>query len=451
MKSPSQMALNDSLDASLSSSVDSSSHPLMDMSNNKKKSSMVRSDSSSRAERCSEDYGINYYRQLLLTGTMPVSDVEEKFIASRSQVFISLSGNTLLNPRSNVMFYWQLFNLIFTTVCCMLIPVEVAFSGADLGLWMKIIGSIFELFFITDIAVNFHMPLHFTKNGSYNGDVHEIRRQYLRFWLWIDAMSAMPVDLIDLILGRDTMRVLPSLFSSLRLVRMLRISKLIRLLRADAIVAMLQDYFAVDQDQTQLLKLLFCVLVTIHLMACGLLIIAELEEADVSWVVQNDLEAASHLILYSTSIYWAAMTATTIGYGDILLVTPWERCYSVCCMIIGASIYAFITSRLVGMIIYSNDGSETSANSTSHVHDIMSKAGFPHVYRAVINDYLSNHDKYLNLTAVNNSLKVTSFVATLCIYCGRHCHPHCEDLSRSISMVGGCRKYLICAPSARLT
>ena len=271
------MTFHDSLDASISSSVDSSSHPLVDMSNKNKKPPMKRTDSSARAERYCEENGINYYRQLLLTGKMPVSDVEEKFIASRSQVFICLSGNMLLNPRSNAMFYWQLFNLIFTTVCCMLIPVEVAFSGADLGLWMKIIGSIFELFFITDIAVNFHMPLHFTQNGSYNGDVHEIRRQYLRFWLWIDAMSAMPVDLIDLIFGRDTMRVLPALFSSLRLVRMLRISKLIRLLRADAIVAMLQDYFAVDQDQTQLLKLLFCVLVTIHLMACGLLIIAELE------------------------------------------------------------------------------------------------------------------------------------------------------------------------------
>lgn len=42
-----------------------------------------------------------------------------------------------------------------------------------------------------------------------------------------------------------------------------------------------------------------------------------------------------HGTLYIMSLYWSVMTATTIGYGDIVPSTDIERLASTVCMLVG--------------------------------------------------------------------------------------------------------------------
>lgn len=51
--------------------------------------------------------------------------------------------------------------------------------------------------------------------------------------------------------------------------------------------------------------------------------------------VDNPREDVHHSTLYIVSLYWSVMTATTIGYGDIVLTTDIERLMSTMCMLIG--------------------------------------------------------------------------------------------------------------------
>ena len=256
------------------------------------------------------------------------------------------------------------------------------------------------------MIANFHMPVYDKRNSRIIGDRTIIRKQYIRSWLWVDLISCLPLDLIEVCMGKDTIH---HHFSVVRLVRVLKILKLVRLLRADMLVGILQDYMSVTHEEVQFVKLLFLVLMTIHFMGCGLFVIAELEDTQTNWLEGNHILGAVGAAKYACAMYWATMTATTIGYGDIEMVTPFERTYATICMVIGASVYAFITSRLVSMLLMSNGNAlphlmGTSRGTSSsvggggkggHIFDdfqgtIRRVSELPVVHRAVITDYLAN-------------------------------------------------------------
>ena len=50
-------------------------------------------------------------------------------------------------------------------------------------------------------------------------------------------------------------------------------------------------------------------------------------------------DGAVHWQQFLVAIYWATMTITTIGYGDVPSMTPAERVCSTTCMLLGASVY----------------------------------------------------------------------------------------------------------------
>lgn len=101
------------------------------------------------------------------------------------------------------------------------------------------------------------------------------------------------------------------------------------------------------------LRMVLCLVViffSIHLLACGLIAVAAIEEQafDLStWVTNyHGDDPVTVLEMYTTAFYWSTMTLTTIGYGDVGLVTTAERGYGTFGMLTGAMMYAFFISIL---------------------------------------------------------------------------------------------------------
>lgn len=65
-----------------------------------------------------------------------------------------------------------------------------------------------------------------------------------------------------------------------------------------------------------------------------------------SWVVRHGVEDEPDIVKYITALYWAFSTLTTVGYGDINSYLPQEKLYSIVCMIMGVSWYAYIVSSM---------------------------------------------------------------------------------------------------------
>lgn len=106
---------------------------------------------------------------------------------------------------------------------------------------------------------------------------------------------------------------------------------------------------------------LFCLsILCIHLFSCFFYLTAKFNNEDSStWVFRKDLDLqASVKDLYVMSVYWAAQTLTTVGYGDFGSDNPYEMMITVIWMLLGAAFYSVVVGSLTSVIIDSNSVEE---------------------------------------------------------------------------------------------
>ncbi len=67
---------------------------------------------------------------------------------------------------------------------------------------------------------------------------------------------------------------------------------------------------------------------------------------------------ANHSIPYKyvISLYWATVTTTTVGYGDILAHTDLERVYAIFIMIVGVVAYGYIIASVAASLANADSG-----------------------------------------------------------------------------------------------
>ena len=77
-------------------------------------------------------------------------------------------------------------------------------------------------------------------------------------------------------------------------------------------------------------------------------------------MTQNDLEDAPLKDKYIISLYWATVTCTTVGYGDILPTNNFELFWAMIIIIFGVAYFSYILSNLASQFM---EISKTNANN----------------------------------------------------------------------------------------
>ena len=171
----------------------------------------------------------------------------------------------------------------------------------------------------------------------------EIALHYVRFWFWVD-MTASSLGIASAVLdsnGNAMGRALRP-FLMLRLLRPGRWNRVPHMIREALAKRFLSARFAERWSEI----VVVCI-VAGHLCGCIYYCIADLERDPVdSWTFAAGVNDAPPFERYTTALYWAFATMTTVGYGDVACTTYTERIAGVFVLLIGAMMFSFLVGKM---------------------------------------------------------------------------------------------------------
>lgn len=83
----------------------------------------------------------------------------------------------------------------------------------------------------------------------------------------------------------------------------------------------------------------FWIIIATHWLACG-------------WLSMHVYEGITDdFTLYIKSLYWAVVTLTTVGYGDIVPATNAETAFSMLVMVFGVGVYGYVIGNIANILV----------------------------------------------------------------------------------------------------
>ena len=230
---------------------------------------------------------------------------------------------------------WDLVIALLIMYSAVTVPARLAFILPAEGAWWAL-DVVVSIIFLCDLALNFNTA--YIQDGELVTSPHLIRSQYLRTWFWVDAPSALPIELIETFdfLQNDHLELL-------RLLRLARLARLLRVLKLEQNLRQFEDSFDINLRALRIVKLMFKVVIGAHFLGCGWMAIAKhpLDENELTWVeVYNDGAGMdgpfSQQYLYAFSWALHALCGQAI---DINAVNDVERVYSIFGALLGALVF----------------------------------------------------------------------------------------------------------------
>lgn len=140
-----------------------------------------------------------------------------------------------LHPYERVRLIWDLLLGLIILYNIITIPIRIAFelqldwhNKAFKNMIFIIFELVFDLMFIIDIGLNF-VTAYFKVDGQLVTNFKSIAAKYVRSWLFLDIIASVPFDLI-LILAQDQEN--SGVFSSVKMLKTLRVARALKLFRA---------------------------------------------------------------------------------------------------------------------------------------------------------------------------------------------------------------------------
>lgn len=136
-------------------------------------------------------------------------------------------------------------------------------------------------------------------------------------------------------------------------------------------------------------------------MACGVFFASVLGEDRASgWVYRHNLHDAPLGTQYSACIYWAVMTLTTVGYGDITAYTETERWVFSMFMLFSAGVYAYIVGTMCSLVQGLDATNLVFQSHMDEVNEYMNKCKLPFAVQYRIRKFL-HYKKHASIRSIN--------------------------------------------------
>ena len=260
---------------------------------------------------------------------------------------------------------------IFVAVSCTVIPLRIAFFDDDLYLPWTIIDLFSDGIFIIDIVVTF-FTIEEDEYGTPIVSLKGIARKYIRGFFFLDLIASIPISTIMYLnyLNQESSAEYNqnlhfiNLIKTLKVYRIMVIFKVLRILRQSKLIEVIARKFFITPQVSSVFTNMVRLLFLVHFIGCmwGLVAVTFETEFRDNWLRDKDLENASPLERYTTSCYWAVMTITTVGYGEISPVNVYEATVCILLMWSGVTTQSYIMSRLQENFLKKRDSNDTKSD-----------------------------------------------------------------------------------------
>jgi len=312
------------------------------------------------------------------------------------------------------------------------IPFYIGFDMKPKG-FMHALDSLSNVFFWSDILVNFRTAFVDSADDALVTDFKDISYNYLKTWFAVDFFSVVDVpSIVEFFITLSNPQAKSSggsggqLTKLLKVVRLFRLMKLVRLMKLGRYMDAIEETLGVQPAVFDLLVLMAQVTFVAHFFACFFHMVgaatceARLEEnadeTDLCWYDNDNISIESTGDKYIAALYWAFTTMTTVGYGDITPIreSVSEKVYAIFMMMIGATVFAFVLASVSNLAESLKGSGAESKKRLATVMEYMAEKNVPPSLRLGIR----RHWQYVLST--NLGLDEMSIIDKLPLRLGQH-------------------------------
>ena len=246
-----------------------------------------------------------------------------------------------IDPDSEAKQYWDLFCLVLLLYCSFSVPYTIAFISAEEypdGLTDS--DTLIDSLFLFDMLLSFCTS--YEEKGIIVRDWRKIVQNYLSTWFLPDLAGSFPLSQVLTLVAQQQ-----SGFGSTNLFRILRFLRMLKLFRAIKLMSKLsklkeKEGYEQFSNLIGIASASFLLMFVSHMLGCFYTLLLD-PEAPTDWLrhYQPELADADNWVRYVAALYWAIITITTTGYGDITPVTASERLFIIFVALIGAVVFSY--------------------------------------------------------------------------------------------------------------
>lgn len=267
----------------------------------------------------------------------------------------------MIQPESRIKKCWDLAVLAVTVGMALVIPFAVVFESTR-GPVPILLTFLSSAVFIVDILVSFNIS--FIYQGRVIESKSEVARRYMRSWLTIDLIAALPLGVILTLLSTPEQ-------SAVHLIRLLPLIKLFHIGRTMQRIGGTR----VNPAILRLVLLLFWILLSAHVVSCG-------------WILLTETPAGMpNYERYTRAFYWTITTITTIGYGDITPTGLRQTLYVIFVEILGAGMYGLVIGNIANLIANIDVAKTQYKEKLDRINTFLKYRNIPASQQRRINDY----------------------------------------------------------------